>query len=200
MAAAEARKATFEDRDVVASALASAFGEDPVCCWMSGQNDSERRMSPFWRSTIRTLLRKPDHEVYVAGDGTAAAVWRGVDNWKVGQGELVRTMPAMLRSLRLRAPIVVKLLSAMEKAHPTEPHYYLEFLGTRRDRQGHGVGRETLQPMLDRCDSEGVPAYLESSNPRNVPFYFRHGFRETGVIEAPQDGPTLTTMWREPLT
>ena len=107
-------------------------------------------------------------------------------------------MPAMLRSFRLRTPVVIKLLTAMEKAHPTGPHYYLEFLGTRRDEQGRGVGTATMQPMLERCDTEGVPAYLESSNPRNVPFYARHGFRETGVVEAPGGGPTLITMWREP--
>lgn len=195
---AEGRKATFEDREVVARTLASAFGEDPVCCWMCGETDAERRMTPFWRSMVRTTLKKPDHEVYVAGDGTAAAVWRGIDNWKVGPSELLRGVPAMLRSFRLRAPIVIKLLTAMEKAHPTEPHYYLEFLGTRRDKQGHGVGTAAMQPMLERCDTEGLPAYLESSNPRNVPFYARHGFREIGVVEAPQGGPTLTTMWREP--
>ena len=46
--------------------------------------------------------------------------------------------------------------------HPPEPHYYLEFLGTRRGQQSRGGGTAVLQPMLDRCDAEGVPAYLES--------------------------------------
>jgi GNAT superfamily N-acetyltransferase len=96
--------------------------------------------------------------------------------------------------------MTLQLLSAMEKVHPQEPHYYLEFLGTRRDQQGHGIGSAVMAPMLDRCDEEGVPAYLESSNRQNVPFYARHGFVETGVISAPRNGPKLTAMWREPRT
>jgi GNAT superfamily N-acetyltransferase len=104
----------------------------------------------------------------------------------------------MLSSLRLRLPAALQLLSAMEKVHPSEPHYYLEFLGTRRDRQNKGGGSAVMSVMLERCDLEGVPAYLESSNPRNVPFYARHGFVERGPVAAPKGGPVLATMWREP--
>ena len=50
-------------------------------------------------------------------------------------------------------------------------------LGVEPDAQGQGLGSQVLRPMLDRCDSEGVPAYLESSKATNVPFYERHGFR-----------------------
>jgi GNAT superfamily N-acetyltransferase len=192
------RKAASSDRAAVAGTLASAFANDPVCCWMCGQVDSEERMTPFWRSLARTGLGKPDHEIYLSEDGASAAVWRGIDQWKLPPVEIARSLPAMVSSLRVRLPTALQLLGAMEKVHPTEPHYYLEFLGTRRDRQGHGGGSAVMSVMLDRCDTEGVPAYLESSNPRNVPFYARHGFAETGHIEAPKGGPTLATMWREP--
>jgi GNAT superfamily N-acetyltransferase len=180
--------------------LASAFSSDPVCCWMCGQADTEKRMSPFWASITKAGLAKPDHEIYVSNDASGVAIWRGIDKWKLPPSEVARAMPAMARSLRARLPMTLQLLTTMEKAHPAEPHYYLEFLGTRRDRQGTGVGSSVMSPMLERCDREGVPSYLESSNPRNVPFYARHGFVETGTIAAPRGGPTLTTMWREPRT
>lgn len=192
------RKATSRDGGRVAAALASAFGADPVVCWMSGQDDSERRMRPFWRSFVGAALRKSDHEVYMDDDGSGAAVWRGVDAWKVPTTDVVRSLPAMVRSFRGRAPLALQLLARMEKQHPSAPHYYLEFLGTRRDRQNKGIGTALLQPMLERCDAEGIAAYLESSNPRNVPFYARHGFREGEAITAPRGGPTLVTMWRDP--
>lgn len=51
--------------------------------------------------------------------------------------------------------------------------------------------------MLDRCDRDGLPAYLESSNERNVPFYLRQGFEVTGEIELP-GGPKVWPMWRTP--
>ena len=48
----------------------------------------------------------------------------------------------------------------------------------RRSQRGRGRG---LAPRccgrsLARCDEAGLPAYLESSNPRNRPLYQRHGF------------------------
>ncbi|MHB8465266.1 MAG: GNAT family N-acetyltransferase [Acidimicrobiales bacterium] len=192
------RKATPEDGAVIAAALASAFGEDPVCCWMAGQTDCEVRMTPFWRGLIKQGLRTPDHEISMSDDGGSVAVWRGIDQWKLPPADIVRSLPSLMASLRFRLPTALRLLATMEKSHPSAPHYYLEFLGTRRDRQGHGLGSAVISDMLDRCDTEGVPAYLESSNPRNVPFYARHGFVEQGVVHAPKGGPALTTMWREP--
>ena len=53
--------------------------------------------------------------------------------------------------------------------------------------------------VLERCDEEGIPAYLESSNARNVPFYRRHGFGVTTELQIPGGGPMLWLMWREPL-
>ena len=52
--------------------------------------------------------------------------------------------------------------------------------------------------MLERCDAEGMPAYLESSNVRNLPFHARHGFEVTGEIEVGKGAPVVTTMWRRP--
>ena len=82
--------------------------------------------------------------------------------------------------------------------HPTEPHYYLEVLGTRKDGQSKGIGSSVINAVLERCDEEGVPAYLESSNPRNIPFYARHGFESTDEIVCGKGAPTVTAMWRDP--
>lgn len=194
----DTRKATAADAPTVATTLASAFAEDPVTCWMSGQADCEQRMMPFWRALARSNLAKADHEVFLSADGASVAVWQGIDQWKVPPREILRWVPAMAASMRLRLPVALQLLNAMERAHPKEPHYYLEFLGTRKDRQSRGGGSAVITAMLERSDAEGVPAYLESSNPRNVPFYARHGFQERGVVDAPKGGPSLTTMWREP--
>lgn len=193
-----ARRATKDDAAAIAVALASAFGDDPVFQWLSAMDDCERRTRPFWRNVAGSGLRHDDHEIYVTDDGHSAAVWRGIDKWKLSMLEMVRSAPAMIFTLRTRLPAAMGMLSRLEQAHPTEPHYYLEFLGTRRGQQGNGGGTSVLQPMLDRCDAEGVPAYLESSNARNVPFYARHGFVETGTVTAPKGGPTLTLMWRDP--
>jgi ribosomal protein S18 acetylase RimI-like enzyme len=85
----------------------------------------------------------------------------------------------------------------IERHHPVLPHYYLSVIGTDPDQQGGGIGSALLAPVLSRCDSEGVAAYLESSKESNVGFYARHGFTVTDKVELP-DGPPLWFMWREP--
>jgi ribosomal protein S18 acetylase RimI-like enzyme len=69
----------------------------------------------------------------------------------------------------------------------------------RYDDPGHGqgCGSALLRHALTRCDRDGVPAYLESSNPRNVPLYQRHGFEIIGSIQAGRS-PTLVPMLRRP--
>jgi hypothetical protein len=51
--------------------------------------------------------------------------------------------------------------------------------------------------VLERCDRDGIGAYLESSKPRNLDFYARFGFRSTGELSLPY-GPKMWPMWREP--
>jgi hypothetical protein len=55
-----------------------------------------------------------------------------------------------------------------------------------------------MRSRLERVDAEHAPAYLESSNPDNIPYYLRFGFEVTGEILLPDGGPTLTPMWRQP--
>ena len=55
-----------------------------------------------------------------------------------------------------------------------------------------------LAEVLAGADSAGVPAYLESSNERNLPLYVRNGFRVVGELRALGHGPTIWRMWRAP--
>ena len=104
----------------------------------------------------------------------------------------------VFRAFGTKVPRLVGALTAIEKVHPKEEHYYLEVLGTHQDRQSKGIGSAVMSHMLDRCDTEGMPAYLESSNPRNIPFYARHGFEPTDEIVVGKGAPTVTAMWRDP--
>lgn len=89
----------------------------------------------------------------------------------------------------------------MDAHHPkTPPHAYLWFLGVRPDAQGLGVGSRMLAHGLARVDAKGLPAYLESSSPANVPLYRRHGFEVVEVLKARPDAPEMWAMWREART
>ena len=90
-------------------------------------------------------------------------------------------------------------LSLVDGKHPQEPHYYLGAVGVDPQFQGQGLGSALIEQGTARCDEEQMPAYLVSSNPRNVPLYERHGFEVIEEIELPSGGPTLWRMWRDPV-
>ena len=85
----------------------------------------------------------------------------------------------------------------MAKYHPDEPHWYLPLIGVDPAQQGKGLGDALMRHALVRCDRAGQPAYLESSNPRNISLYRRHGFEELGTIQA-GSSPALVPMLRRP--
>ena len=194
-------KARSADRERLATTFADAFAEDPIFAWLlAGKPNTERRLERFFRALLRDELRQPDHEIYVADHGSGGAIWKGIDRWKTPISSIVRQMPGATLAFGVRNRRPLQILGVMEKVHPREPHYYLETLGTRKAVQGKGLGSAVMSPMLERCDREGVPAYLESSNPRNIPFYARHGFEVRDPVPLPPGAPVLTPMWREPRT
>lgn len=87
------------------------------------------------------------------------------------------------------------VLEQMDEYHPEESHWYLSIIGVDPARQGQGLGAQLLQHTLARCDEDGLPAYLESSNPANISLYGRHGFEVMGEIRV-GDAPLVTPMLR----
>jgi len=87
------------------------------------------------------------------------------------------------------------VLEQMDAAHPEEPHWYLPWLGVDCAHQGAGLGSDLLQQCLARVDADHSPAFLETPNPRTVPFYERHGFQVTSISHAGAC-PPVTSMLR----
>ena len=129
----------------------------------------------------------------------AGALWAPPDKWKLGVMDVAKLAPSAIRLFGRRLKLSLSVLAETDKVHPTQPHWYLGFLGTDPDHQGKGLGSAVLGPVLGRCDTEGIPAYLESSKEANVPFYERHGFAVTDTLDLDKGrGPRMWLMWREP--
>jgi ribosomal protein S18 acetylase RimI-like enzyme len=189
----DVRKATAADVPALSGALARAFEDDPVISWLYPGLD---RLEGFFRNfELRLHLR---HEaVYTTSDIVGGAVWAPPGQWRTSFRDLVRVSPGLLRATGTRLVRGLRTMQAVEGKHPKEPHWYLAALGTDPQHQGHGVGSALMAPILQRCDSEGVPAYLESSKESNIPFYRRHGFEVIEEIALPK-GPSVWPMWRDP--
>lgn len=142
-------------------------------------------------------------EAYTVGDSAGVCVWEPSGTWKLAVREQIALLPAMLRIFGRNLPRLLGTLNAVEKNHPTEPHHYLAFVGVDPESQRQGMGSILMHPVLQRCDAEGLPAYLEASAPRNRALYERHGFEATEEIRpgrgrtanvANVEGPALTSI------
>jgi GNAT superfamily N-acetyltransferase len=86
------------------------------------------------------------------------------------------------------------VLEQMGAAHPREPHWHLAFIGVDPAHQGKGIGAALLQHTLARVDEQHLHAYLESSNPANVPLYRRHGFEVIREIRVGASPPVIPML------
>lgn len=191
------REAQPDDVPVLAPMLARAFDDDPVSCWFYRRAATRPRWEArFFAWQLRRLL--PQGVVHTTQDRSGAAIWALPDRWRETPTDSARLFAATGAGLITRLPVVLTGVQRIEKHHPQERHLYLSVLGTDPARQGEGIGGALLGPGLALCDTERLPAYLESSKEKNNAFYARFGFRVTGEVRLPRGGPPVWFLWREP--
>jgi GNAT superfamily N-acetyltransferase len=192
------RHAEATDVPALTRMLVRAYMDDPVAVWACRSSDLRAKMLQGQYSTrLRQMLAH--REVWTNAGCSSASVWMPPGNRPAG----MRPSPTLIRCLLdprmlARLPLLAAGLVSLQRRHPHEPpHWYLSLLGTDPELRGHGLASEVLQPVLERCDVDGVGAYLESSKPRNLDFYARFGFHALGELQLPK-GPRMWPMWREP--
>ena len=194
---AEARMARVDEIPRLAQTFASAFSADPIFMWLTPERNRLERLRRFFARQLKDTFEHGG--VVTSEDGSGAAIWLPPDKWKVPIPTLIKSTPTAMRAFGMRLPRLLGSLTIIEKKHPEDPpHWYLEFLGTRRDVQRKGVGSAVIGLMLDRCDAEGIPAYLEASSPENVPFYARNGFEVREEVQLKGAPNPVWAMMRQP--
>jgi len=188
-----------------AEALARAFDDDPFTNFLlPNPVHRPRVLAAAFGAQVRNGLAHG--EVWAAYDGdrpVATAVWTPPGAWPESLGSQIRvilgSMTPGLRALpsALRAaPGFLRSMSAIERQHPHRPQWYLALLGTDPRYQGQGAGSRVLAPVLQRCDAEGLYAYLETSTTRNLAWYGRHRFVTLQELRPLKHGPPAWTMER----
>jgi GNAT superfamily N-acetyltransferase len=195
---AVARKATADDVPRLAEALARAFYDDPVFNWLIPDASERLRRSERGFGLYLRRVYLPHDACYTTDDVVGGALWLPPEKWHLGPVAQLRLLPGMLAAMGGRFPQLMRAISTLESNHPKEPHYYLPFVGVRPESQGRGIGTALMRPILDRCDEEGIGAYLEATAPRNRACYLRQGFEVTEEFHFPKGGPPSWRMWREP--
>lgn len=192
MDAVEIRTATAADRDALVQILLLSFSADP--CVRYAFTTPQAFMAGFPAFSMGMGGGGIEHgAAFITADLAAAALWLppGVESDAEAIGAAIGELPVE------KQMVLGQVVEQMGRYHPQEPHWYLAMVGADPARQGQGLGSALIKHGLRQCDAQGLPAYLESSHPRNVPLYERHGFEVMGVIQ-PDDFPPLIPMLRPP--
>jgi len=173
------------------SSIVLGFAADPMTRWVWPDSSEYLRVMPRFARAFGGRAFEHGCADIIEG-ARAAALWLppGVEP---DDAEMDAVMAGALR-LEIADDIEV-LLEGMAAHHPREPHWYLPLIAADPNWIGQGLGALLMKHALRRCDEQGVAAYLESSNPRNISFYERHGFQIIGRIQS-GSSPVLTPMLR----
>lgn len=172
-------------------ALILAFSTDPMARW--SLPDPRKYLAAF-----PSIARAFGGSAFARGTSYIADGFTGTALWlPPGAGPDEETL---LRILNENAGDDIKedmprIFEQMQKFHPTEPHWYLPMIGVDPAHQGAGVGSALMTEALKAVDRDGLIAYLESSNPKNVSLYERHGFEIIGEIQS-GNSPVVRPMLR----
>ena len=172
--------------------LTLAFSGDPMARW--SLPDPAKYLAIF--SSIARAFGGSAFEkgtAYIANGFTGAALWlppgTGPDEESLRRLFDENTDDDIKKDMQ-------GIFEQMEKFHPTEPHWYLPMIGVDPAHQGAGVGSALMTEGLKAVDRDGLIAYLESSNPRNISLYQRYGFEVIGEIQS-GSSPVLRPMLRK---
>jgi ribosomal protein S18 acetylase RimI-like enzyme len=185
--------ANESQRHAAICAIALAFAEDPMARWsLPDPADYLAAMPLFIDAFGGNGLAHGATHLVEAGKGAAMWLPPGVAPDEERMGSLMQKYVKGQTLDELEA-----VFEQMGRYHPEGPHWYLPLIGVDPAYQGSGLGAALLRHALERCDADGVVAYLESSNPRNIPLYERHGFEALGVIQV-GGSPQVVPMLRQP--
>ncbi|MGW4125820.1 GNAT family N-acetyltransferase [Nocardia sp. NPDC004711] len=195
------RAADTGDVDSVAGVLATAFDDDPYVGWLLPDSESRvARATKMFAALARHHLLHGHVDVAVDAAGTVqgATLWAPPDRWRHTIRAQMGMLPSLLQAFGPSIPRLGLADHQKQRVHPSEPHWYLQAIGTSPGTRGMGYGRELLQSRLGPCDHESASAYLETSNPGNLAYYKRFGFTVRDQTTMHFGGPRVWSMWRPP--
>ncbi|MEL0047804.1 MAG: GNAT family N-acetyltransferase [Gammaproteobacteria bacterium] len=175
------------DRGVALNTIVAAFAADPLLRWIMPKADT-------YLTFAAAAFDNFGGAAFAAGSAYQAADFAGVALW-IPPGHDDDEVDANVANLLAQAVTPERLdevgavLAAMQSYHPDTPCWYLPLIGVDPHHQGRGLGAELMKYALAHCDEQGLPAYLESSNPANISLYERHGFEVIGRIQESSSPP-----------
>lgn len=189
------RNLSIGEHDLIGDIISDSFSDDPVNLWVFS---APKGMKPYFTSAAKKLYLAKGFG-HVMEDQSGGSLWLPPN---------VQDHIPLIESIDIALSMVkhsgfksiakgLALDSALAKAKPQQPYYYLFAIGARPNQKGKGIGRKLMEAGLKNADEEKMPAYLESSKELNVSFYKRFGFEVIEKLTPAKNCPPLWLMWRE---
>ena len=192
------RTATRADVPRLAATLAAAYPDYRWTSWALPEDGRAQRLSR-WAELWGGLVPVLAGTAWVTDDVTAAAAWVAPDAEPPAsdlQAVIDRDLPRVFGS---RQPVVLASERLGALGRPEEPHWWLSAVGTRPASRHQGLGAAVLRPVLDRCDTDGVPAAATVYTSTVVRWLQRFGFAVTHSTRTAVDHELpIWTMVRRP--
>lgn len=194
------RHALRRDLSDIVELWVEAFADDPYLRWIQPDDERWTTFGAAWMTFIVDLVFERGH-TYLADPVDVAVAWVPPDVAVVGPDDVARgrSIIAEHAGEALADDALSTIMNA--RAHALdEPHWTLQYIGVRPGRQGAGLGAAAMAPILSVCDAEVLACGLVSTNPKNVPFYERHGFRVDAEVPTSDGAAVMRPMHRIPIT
>jgi len=193
----DVRIVTADDVDTAALVFARGFHDDPLWAWaFPDQTQRPMQQLVFWRFCVVEAIRYP-WTFLAAGDRTTTC-WIPPSGSELSEQGAEQFEPLLRDLLGDGAAPVIELFETLDEHHPhDEPHFYLSLFATDPEARGNAYGQALLRHNLEQIDHLKASAYLESSNPRNIAMYERHGFAVVHRVAGPAGCPDFAGLWRD---
>lgn len=186
-----------------AAALARAFQDDPLQAYVLPDATERRAKSPSHFAPIVAYGLRFGRVYTTLPDPIGAVVWLPPDAWNVTPERaaavgLDRLGDEIGEDAAKRFLDVIGFAEGFHHQDVEHDHWYTMVLGVSPEGQGRGLGRALMEPIFAEADANGLPCYLETTQPTNVTLYEHLGFRVIRHAVEPVSKIDVWTLRRRP--
>jgi uncharacterized protein YhfF/GNAT superfamily N-acetyltransferase len=193
----EVHRARPDEVPALAGVLARAFAGDPMMTWpLITDDDRPSRIRAVFEITDTPFA--DEGWMWSAADGLGAMSLLPPGS-EAREQELAEACAPALNSLTPDGGARYDALWAwIWSRMPREPYWLLDQLAVEPAAQGRGIGGALIRHAIAMAEADGVPLVLETGRETNLALYRHHGFEVFDEGEAPDGGPRIWFLRRDP--